>query len=205
MTYNPDIHRRRSIRLPDYDYSQVGAYFVTIVTRNRENLFGEIVREEMKLNDMGILVKNEWQRLTSRFHNIKVDEFVVMPNHLHGIICILDGKNVGAWQEKNCRTQIPFFATPLPDDASLPSNEPRLPIPPASGSLGNIAGSFKSISARLINGFRHTPGNPIWQRNYYEHVIRNEKSYDEISAYIANNPAQWEMDKLFVEKTNKYF
>ena len=184
MSYNPKIYNRHSIRLPGYDYSQAGVYFVTIVTQNRKNLFGEIVGAgskpaQMRLNEYGEIVKNTWDDLIHHVRGIELDAFVIMPNHIHGIIVIVGDLRAGS--------------KPALTRNSLQNLDNRKQQP-----LQEIIRQFKTFSARYINEKRHMSGTPVWQRNYYEHVIRNEKSYDEISAYIANNPSQWKMDKLFI-------
>jgi putative transposase len=130
-----------------------------------------------------------------------LDEFVVMPNHMHGIICIVNSViDVGARQKEASMSGNPTITTmdvgARQKEASTSGNPP-LASPlraPTSGSLGNIVGAFKSTSARLINGIKHTPGNPIWQRNYYEHVIRTNDEWQRIRAYIQFNPTNWQLD-----------
>lgn len=169
---------RQTMRLPDYDYSQPGAYFVTLVTWNREHLFGEIQNGVMRLSEFGRVAKLEWQRLAVRFPFVCLGEFAVMPDHFHGIIWIGESL-MGARQEEECKTDEIDFASPR-----------RLSSPKA-GSLGSMIGAYKSTSARLIHGLRKSQGSPVWQRNYYEHVIRNEGELQRISAYIQANPANW--------------
>ncbi|PKN86592.1 MAG: transposase [Chloroflexi bacterium HGW-Chloroflexi-8] len=176
MKYDPNIHHRRSIRLKDYDYSQSGAYFVTIVTYNRSHLFGEIVNGMMKVNDTGFVAQIEWKKLSFRFSGISIDNFVVMPDHMHAIIVL-----VGAKPEKTHSSDSPSFASPVQVDEK--------PHP-----LGTIISSYKSTVARLINGLRHTPGAPVWLRNYYEHIIRSEKEFENIRSYIEDNPRRWGED-----------
>ncbi|MFQ3583079.1 MAG: transposase [Chloracidobacterium sp.] len=170
---------RRSIRLQGYDYTQPGAYFVTIVARDRVCLFGEVVGGEMQLNEYGQIVCEEWFKTTALRPYVRLDEneFVVMPNHVHGIIRIVD--DVGATRR----------VAPTTDtmDATPPGPEP--------GSIGAIIGQFKSVTAKRINTRRGTPGLPVWQRNYYEHIIRNEESLNRIREYIGSNPMQWELDR----------
>jgi REP-associated tyrosine transposase len=205
--FDPKKYHRRSIRLSGYDYAQAGAYFITIVTWQRGCLFGEIREEDVSLNPYGELAENEWRRLEERFRQVRVDEFVVMPNHVHGILEIAD---VGAGQEEafmsgkvsfapplretkneirragqqdDLETGLDFFAPPLRDTSIL-----------KSGSLGAIVGAYKATTARLINGLRGIRGAPVWQRNYYEHIIRDEGEWEAIRAYIRNNPFEWEMD-----------
>ena len=160
---------RKSIRLKGYDYSREGAYFVTICAQNRECLFGEIVDDKMVLNKYGEIVKNEWQRTGDIRPNIETDCFVVMPNHVHGII--------------NIRRGVLQYA---------PTNGFKSP----SQTIGAITRGFKSTTTKQINILRDTHGQCIWQRNYYEHIIRGEKDYNRIHEYIQNNPLKWELDSL---------
>ena len=186
------IHQRRSIRLPGYDYAQAGAYFITLCTYNREWLFGEISDGEMRLNKMGQIVMGVWLETPAHFPHIELGEFVVMPNHIHGIIVINDSVGVR-------------HAEPLPNPAHDPVRA-RHAVPPQGqleqfgkptvGAIPTIVRSFKSAITKRINEHRKTPGALVWQRNYWEHVIRDEKSLSQIAAYIANNPAQWELDSL---------
>jgi REP element-mobilizing transposase RayT len=172
MTFNPEIHHRRSIRLKDYDYSQAGAYFVTICTWQFECLFGDIVEGGMRLNELGRVVLAEWNRTTEIRKEIELDVAVVMPNHFHGIICIVDDRTtVGATGR-----------SPLP-----PGPRPR--------SLGAFVGGFKAATTKQINIIRDNPGCPVWQRNYYERVIRNETELERAREYIINNPQKWALDK----------
>ncbi len=180
----PEFHRR-SVRLPDYDYSQPNAYFVTIVTENRRPLLGEIVDGQVHLSAIGKIVEACWHRLSTAFP-IDLDEFVIMPNHLHGIIFIQDlsirrGEASG---EVLVDSQ----------DSSHPDASPFRPSGTTRGSLAAILQNFKSISTCRINAFRDTPSNPLWQRNYYEHIIRSEATLASIRAYILANPVQWEQD-----------
>ena len=170
-TNNPRFHRR-SIRLPEYDYSQEGAYYITICTRDRKCLFGEIRNGRIALSECGRIVDDWWQCITERYSGVVLDEYVIMPNHMHGIIIINgDADNgVGAIHE-------------------LP-----LRIKRRGMILSKIIGYFKMNSARQINQIHNTPGCPVWQRNYWEHVIRNEKSLHKIREYIHNNPWNWAVD-----------
>lgn len=174
------IHHRRSIRLRDYDYSQPGAYFVTLVTRNRECLFGDISNGEVRLNEIGQLMSTIFLASSAHFHLI-IDTFVIMPNHIHAIIFI-DNRN-----DKAKSTHIDQHGECPPLSAiQIKGTKP--------GSLGAILQNFKSISTRRINGFRGTPGVPVWQRNYYEHIIRNEDELNVIRQYIIDNPLHWAED-----------
>ncbi len=163
MTYDPRKHHRQSIRLKGYDYTQPGAYFVTIVTRHRDMLFGRVVNGVMQLNEYGRIVEWTWHDLPNHVANITLDAFVVMPNHVHGIIIINPPANAGAG--------------------------------PKPHGLPEIVRQFKTFSARRINARRGVRGMPVWQRNYYEHIIRNQRALDAIRRYIIENPARWEEDR----------
>jgi len=167
---------RRSIRLKGYDYSQAGGYFVTIVTLWRECLFGEIARGELRPYAMGRIVKECWHAIPEHFPNTDMDVFAVMPNHVHGIVMIHE--NMG-------RDTMPFVgarhASPL---------HPR-GTPP--GSLGAIIGSFKSAVTHRAG--RELNIANIWQRNYYDHVIRDQRDYERVTNYIAANPVKWADDE----------
>ena len=201
MTYNPDIHHRHSIRLKDYDYSQAGAYFVTICSWQREYLFGEIVNCEMVLNDMGRVVESVWCQLPEHFTNIHLDEYMIMPNHFHGILHINEFVGVvgvvGVVGAKQGSSALPAFD--LCGNLGKAGEALALPLHhlrgSASGSLCSIVQNFKSVSTRKINRLRNNPGCPVWQRNYYERVIRNEDELSRAREYIVNNPMKWELDK----------
>ena len=196
MKYDPAKHHRRSIRLKEYDYTKAGAYFLTIVTQDRVCLFGEVVDGEMRLNDVGDMVHQEWTNLPNRFPNIDLDAFIVMPNHIHGIIAITDATPiVGAGL-------VPAQLVPAQhDDAAITSGATTSRATTrVAPTVGNIVGAFKSISTvRYTHGVKHYGWLPfrgrLWQRNYYEHIIRNEGSLNRIREYIINNQSRWEMDK----------
>ncbi len=213
MGFDPEKYRRRSIRLKGYDYRTPGAYFVTLCTRDRACLFGEVVDGEMRLNEWGEIARRNWLAIPEHFPHVELDEFVMMPNHVHGIIWIVgdDDVVVGATHASPLqqsasplqRPEPPVHpqsqpASPLQQSAPplrLPSHQPTEPRGPKPGSVGAIIGSFKSATARHINEFRGTPGVPVWQRNYYEHVIRNEESLNRIRQYILANPLCWHTDR----------
>jgi putative transposase len=172
----PLARHRKYLRLQGYDYSQAGGYFVTIVTQGRECLFGEIVGGEMRLNPYGEIVTEEWLRSAEIRREIRLDAFCVMPNHIHGIVFIYDDP-VGATGR-----------SPQP-------TRDRYPHGPAPKSLGAFMAGFKSSVTKRINVLENTPGAPVWQRNYYEHIIRDEQDYERIFNYIANNPSNWPEDE----------
>lgn len=190
MTFNPLIHNRRSQRLPGYDYSRPGAYFVTMCVRNREYLFGEIQNNTTHLNSYGQIVKETWYDLPNHIGNVVLDEFVIMPNHIHGIIIL-----VGAGSE------------PAPTNQDVPCSEPAStnqymfrsePIPvnrKKHQALPEVIRQLKTFSSRRINQHRKTPGVSVWQRNYYDHIDRNESELNRIRQYILNNPINWQYDE----------
>jgi putative transposase len=166
-------HRRRSIRLPGYDYSQPGACFVTVCTRDRECLFGEVEAGQVRLNEAGCAVAGTWIWLGRQYPYVELDEWVVMPNHLHGILII--------------------HANPTDEPGRGGSR--TAPTLPKRKPLGRLIGAFKMVSSKRINELRGRPGAAIWQRNYYEHVIRDEEDLRRIREYIAHNPPSWEIDE----------
>ncbi len=174
MPYDPDKHHRRSIRLQGYDYTQEGMYFVTISAHQRKCVFGDVIDSEMHLNGCGQIVQDEWIHTGAR-SNVELDIFVVMPNHTHGIIILTAGDAT----QQDTPPQKREFGKPI------------------AGSLGTIVNAFKSAVTRRINLLRDTPGAPVWQRNYHEHIIRDEKTYRYIFNYVLNNPALWEEDRLY--------
>ncbi len=185
MKYHPDRHHRRSIRLKGYDYRQAGAYFVTFVTQDRAPLFGEVTEGDMRLNDAGRLVQKVWKEIPSHFPYVELDAFVIMPNHVHGILVIVSA-TVGATHASPPQMNAePNDALPPPLHASGPTRQ----------SIGAIVGSFKSAASKGINEWRGTPGASVWLRNYYEHIIRDEESLNRIRGYIDANPAQWADDR----------
>ena len=187
--YDPERGRRRSMRLHGYDYSQVGAYFLTICTVDRRILFGKVVNHQTVLNEAGRIVADEWLKSARIRAEIKLDAWVVMPNHIHGILTITD---VGGECNRRSRPDQRSLTTGV----GVPDRGDRrvAPTGPGPRSLGAIVAGFKSASARRINAFRGTPGASVWQRNYYEHVIRYEAVLNRIRQYIAENPARWAED-----------
>ena len=199
MTYDPKRRHRRSIRLKGYDYTQPGAYFVTICTHNREPLFGRMVDGDMVLNVFGEMVWAWWREIPDHFLHVELDAFVAMPNHVHGIIWIVGhhvraryAKNVGAThaRAKNVGAR---HAVPLQNGETIPRYEQF--CKPVPGSIPTIIRSFKSAVTRRINEMRDTPGARVWQRNYYEHIIRNDRALNAIRHYITENPLSWHLDR----------
>ena len=167
---HPDRRHRRSTRLSEFDYTRQGAYFVTMCTQNRMCLFGEIVNGEMRMNELGRVAHSVWKEIPAHFPQVETDAWVVMPNHVHGILLIAH----------NARAT---HASPLRPSSGPPKR-----------SLGAIVGSYKSAVSKRINQSCRTPGVPLWQRSYYDHVIRNDADLNRIRQYIAENPARWHED-----------
>ena len=166
-------HHRRSIRLPGYDYSQPGVYFLTLCTHERETLLGDVVDNVVRLNDYGQIVAKAWDDLPGHYSHVELDAFVIMPNHVHGIIVLNDDV-------------VRAGLRPAPTRPA--------PTPTKRHALPEIVRTLKSFSARRINESHATPGVPVWQRNYYEHVVRSEHELNAIRAYIQNNPLRWALD-----------
>lgn len=184
-------HRRKSIRLKGYDYSQAGAYFVTIVAWQRECLFGDVVDGRMNLNRHGHIVRDAWFDLKNHYRHVELGEFVVMPNHVHGIIVLIDDGRGGS--SASGGTNPPDISPAGADNLLTNQTRPYVKPKPRHG-LPEIVRAFKSFSAKRINRLRHTDGIPVWQRNYYEHIIRNEHEMDNITQYIETNPLRWDDD-----------
>jgi putative transposase len=156
---------RRCLRLPSYDYAEVGAYFITAVTEGRTALFGQIHDGDMRLSRFGAIVEQSWRDLVNHYPHVALDEFIVMPNHIHGVVWLRDPGRAGV---KRAPTRHP---------------------------LSEIIRAFKTFSARRINELRGTPGRSLWQRNYYERVVRHERELNAIREYIRANPLNWHLDR----------
>lgn len=185
--YNPHFHHRRSIRLKGYDYAQAGLYFITICVQNREHLFGQIIEGEMLLNDAGQMVKKWYDELENKFSDIKCHAMIVMPNHFH---CIVE--NVGA-------VGADLRVSP---DVIAHSND--IEGEHVDSPLHRVVQWFKTMTTNeYIRGVKTLGWQPfngkLWQRNYYEHIIRNENAYHRISEYIINNPVKWSEDKFYAK------
>ena len=172
MPYDPEIHHRRFIRLRGYDYSQPGSYYVTRCTQGKEHLFGQIVEGGMHRNELGDYVARCWQWLAKQYPYVLLDEWTVMPNHLHGIIVITDSRGAS-------RSALTTGTAPAPTK--------RKP-------LGRLVGAFKTVSTDRLNETRGTQGSLLWQRDFYEHIIRNEDELNKIREYIRTNPLRWVSD-----------
>jgi putative transposase len=189
MQYNPKIHHRHSIRLKGYDYSQAGLYFITICIKDRKCLLGKIIDGKMILNDAGLMVEKWYYELKNKYPYIECGEFIVMPNHFHCIV-INNGSRV-----------------PVSIGADLcvcpkSTNESEHDLGEHAGSpLRRMVQWFKTMTTNeYIRGIKNHGWQPfngkLWQRNYWEHIIRDEKSHQRISVYILNNPDKWQNDKF---------
>jgi len=273
MKYDPQKHHRRSIRLKGHDYTASGAYFITICTHQRQCLFGKIVDGEMQLNEFGNWVDACWKRLPTHFSHLQLDRFVVMPNHMHGILVLTHNPNEptpsngrgaafgrssmqlptilrpnatpGSGQDRShftnpdCPNPIDpdatfglepdrsHFVDPVCSDTIPNSDQPLMnesepgvafgremvvnginglpnAAPLRAGSVGAIVLNFKSVTARRINQMRKMTSVPVWQRNYYEHIIRDDIALANIQKYIDNNPRSWWQDQLHPDNPSKF-
>ncbi len=166
-----DRPNRRSPRLPGYDYAQDGGYFVTICTHERACLFGEVIDGAMRLNALGVIVAEEWQRSGEIRAEIVLDAWVIMPNHMHAIVFIHHA-----------------------DLDYVPGGESNCPTGPRPKSLSSLMAGFKSVATKRINAHRGMPGAPVWQGRYHDHIIRHERDLDRHRQYIIENPARWRED-----------
>jgi len=169
-----DFPQRQSVRLKRYDYSSSGGYFVTICADGKRCLFGSVVNERMVLNEWGAVADRQWQDLPAHHPNVELDYYVVMPNHVHGILLIHG-------QQPGTAGRAPTF--------------PRTFGQAIAGSLATVVGSYKSGVTRRVNALRTSPDASLWQRNYHEHVIRDEEELAAIRQYIVDNPLKWSVDR----------
>ncbi|MGQ0602344.1 MAG: transposase [Anaerolineales bacterium] len=199
MKYNPNIHHRRPIRLKGYDYARAGAYFVTIVTQARAGVLGAVVAGEMQLNDAGRMIEQWWWELNRKFPTVDTDEFVVMPNHIHGIIVITppDTADAGARDDVGA------------NDVGAGTVGADLRVGPQASDRGEHVGSppptivqwYKTMTTNAyirgvkISGWPPFPGK-LWQRNYYEHIVRDDADLNRIRRYITENPLRWATDTV---------
>ncbi|MBD2576241.1 transposase [Oscillatoria sp. FACHB-1406] len=173
MKYDPQIHHRRSIRLKNYDYRQNGTYFITLCTYEKQCWFGKIVGGEVHLNALGKIARSCWQEIPHHFDGVNLDVFVIMPNHLHGLLTIL---HETAWSSEATQE----FGKMV------------------SGSVSSILRCYKAAVTRKINLLCNSKAYPIWQKNYYEHIVRDEESLSSIRQYIIDNPLVWENDPEYL-------
>ena len=173
--YDPHKHQRRSIRLKGYDYSSAGYYFVTICVQGGECSLGEIVDGEMVYSDYGSIAMESWLWLAEQYDYVSLDEWTIMPNHMHGIVVYADNDGNGESGGRGGSRTAPTVG--------------RKP-------LGRLIGVFKTVSTKGINDLHGTPGVPFWQRDFWDHIIRNERALVAIREYVVENPVRWEADKL---------
>ena len=202
MKYDPKMHHRRSIRLDGYDYASPGWYYLTICTYDREFLFGEIVRHQMHLSEIGAIAQECWYEIPQHFRRASLDVSIVMPNHLHGIVIIGVGAHHGD------HTGTPWRAPTKPSEGTRRAlTKSGVPVrgaafgKPVPGSLATMVGLFKQAVTRGVGARHGVPvqdphGVPvhIWHENYYEHIIRDEKELNRIREYIRTNPLRWGYD-----------
>ena len=196
MKYDPQKHHRRSIRLKEYDYTQPGAYFITICAYQRMHVFGEVVNGEMVLNETGKIARDEWFKTATLRPYVELyeDEFVVMPNHAHGIIWIVDEVGIR-------RRRIPDWAEQRTGQRPVPTAESF--GKPVKGSIPTILRAYKSAVTYAVNGAQNMRGTVLWQKNYYEHIIRNDRELNNIGWYIVNNPFNWQLDRDNLQNIRK--
>ena len=187
--YNPDFHNRRSLRLKNYDYTQAGVYFITICVNKHQCVFGKIIEGNMRLNEIGTIVRNEWLKTAKLRPNVQLHNFVVMPNHFHGILEITDMGIAHCVDDGGVARNAPTTT-----EHTETINEYMSSISPKTGEMGTIIRAFKSAVTKNI---RLAGYDFRWQRNLYEHIIRNDADYDRIDNYIASNPVHWKKDIFF--------
>ncbi|MBK8700484.1 MAG: hypothetical protein IPN29_13520 [Saprospiraceae bacterium] len=216
--YNPQIHHRRSMRLKDYDYSSPGYYFITICCQNKRHVFGKIENGCMILNEFGKIADEEWKKLPERFPNMNLDVFQIMPDHMHAIIAL------GTTARGATLAVAPLAVAPEPDTIETEATNITIsPDPvnsqnenmdvsnilndnfgrkagtsPAAASISDIVGAYKSLVANhilKIYKMKNEPMDKLWQRNYYDRIIRNRHAYHRISQYIIKNPEKWVLNK----------
>ncbi|MDJ0798285.1 MAG: transposase [Calothrix sp. MO_167.B12] len=221
MKYNLYIHNRQSIRLREYDYSQPGAYFITICTQHKECNLGELINGEIQFTVRGMIASVFWLEISHHFPNVELDQFILMPNHIHGIIFIED-KNIaetstmgGETPTMGGETPIMGGETPIMGGETPPLRKGKTPTmgevsstmggeTPSGGetpplrkgktTLGQIVAYYKYRTTKIINQIDETPGQRIWQRNFYDRIIRTEKALHIMRQYIATNPQRWNKD-----------
>jgi REP element-mobilizing transposase RayT len=165
-----------------YDYTLPGAFFVTILSKRREYAFGEVIGGDVVLSSIGHVIQDCWFDIPKHSPDVKLDEFIIMPNHLHGILFILESVGKG---EAFSNTDVSL------ENPNLENASPLRPLGTPPGSLSAIIQNFKSVSTRMVNKMFFKPGNKVWQRNYFERIIRNDSELNAIRQYIIDNPVNW--------------
>ena len=189
MPYDPDKHDRQSIRLPGWDYRTPAAYFITVCTHEQRCILGTVTRGRMYLNACGRIVAEEWKRSPSIREEIEIDAFIVMPNHMHGIVIIAPPNAPRPITPERYTVRVGTHGR-----ASLRRSKTGQPVRKAR-SLGAFIAGFKSAATRRINRHRGTPGEPVWQGRFYERIIRDEREWHAVRRYIRQNPARWHRDR----------
>jgi REP element-mobilizing transposase RayT len=206
MKYEPKIHHRRSIRLRGYDYSLPGAYYVTLCAFGKQCIFGQVIDDQMQENDCGEIVRQQWFESSQIRQNLDLDAFIVMPNHLHGILWIVGPNGI----RPRVDLTPPGLSCARPrtnrvqqNSNAIRPNEPgRTPFGPTNRipamrphSLAAWASGFKSAVTSRIRKLWNEPHAVVWQEDYFEHVIRDEDELFRIRNYILTNPARWKLDR----------
>lgn len=194
MVYDPTRHHRRSIRLKGYDYTAAGVYFVTLVVQDRAPVLGEVVDGAVRLSAWGCVVREGWEALPGRFARLRLDAYVIMPDHLHGLLVLVGDAPAPHHRSKgeaSARAGLDMTASG-PADASPLRARPRGTTP---GSVGVILQNYKSVTARRVNALRGTPGARLWLRNYWERIVRDDRALAAVRAYIRDNPRRWSLDR----------
>jgi REP element-mobilizing transposase RayT len=206
MSFNPDILHRHSLRLRGYDYRTAGAYFVTLCAFQRECLFGGVVDGDVRLTLFGEIVREEWLKTLALRPDVDLDAYVVMPNHFHAVIFVRDNDDAGVIRPATEPGSPVGAHRCAPDStggvggadtARADTGRAHIgaPLRRQSGTLGSIVAGFKSAATKRINTLRDNPGCPVWQRNYYDRVVRSEEELANIRQYIVDNPAKWDLDE----------
>ena len=205
MTLYKNKYRVESARLKGWDYSSPGHYFITICTKNRECLFGNVVRGEIVLSETGKIAEQYWREIPVHFNGIELDEFVVMPNHIHGIISIaVETPNLGVSTIPD-GTTIPDTptipgGTTIPDTPTIPGGTTIPGVSPTGiknpPNIGIVINQFKRICTIRIR--ESNPGISIWQPRFHDHIIRDENELNRIRQYIIDNPANWRKDDNYI-------
>ena len=204
--------RRRNMRLRNYDYSQPGAYFVSICVQHRKCLFGTITDGKMQLNEIAQIVVECWKHIPQHFPSVKLGDYVIMPNHMHGIIAWDIPKTISLHPSKNTRDRRGEVPSPTNRKNMTSTSNRRGEVPSPvnrkdkipSPSLGKIVAYFKYQSTKHINQHNNISRTRIWQRNYHDHVIRDDKDLQRLRQYIQNNPMKWELDQLHPDNLSKW-
>lgn len=197
MEHASPLHHRRSIRLKGYDYSQGGGYYLTLVTSARRCIFGEIVADVMRLNELGAIVQECWEDILDHFPHVTVDVFAVMPNHVHGILFLHDDGRGLVYSDDGRGTKVPFlgiYSAPAPRESQIEQFGK-----PTIGSIPTILRAYKAAVTRRAG--RELNSANIWQRNYNEHILRGQADYERVAGYVLTNPSNWYNDD---ENPNKH-